>query len=303
MATIEEEIGNLLRRKGLCLGIVESATGGLISHRITNVPGSSDYYKGSVAAYSNEVKTKVIGVKEATIREQGAVSPLTAEEMAEGGRRLLAVDICLSDTGIAGPGGATPGKPTGLFYFGLASEKGTFSQKHIFSGNREENKQGAAEFALKMLRSYLWEHDSLGKGESNAGLEEKHVVTCFLQSGEEILILRRSERVGTYQEKWAGVAGYIERDADEQALIEIGEETGLSREDVRLIRKGKPLEVVDNKIGRKWVVHPYLFQVKDRGKIRIDWEHKELKWIAPAEIVRYETVPMLKEVLDEVLQR
>jgi len=105
MVGIEQEIGDLLRQRGMMLGVIESATGGLISHRITNVPGSSDYYKGSVTAYSNEAKVRVVGVKQGTIDKFGAVSARAAEEMAEGGRKLLAVDICLADTGIAGPGG------------------------------------------------------------------------------------------------------------------------------------------------------------------------------------------------------
>lgn len=298
MAKIEEEIGDLLRQNNLTLGVVESATGGLISQRITSVPGSSDYYKGSVTAYSNEIKIRVVGVKRTTISGQGAVSFLTAEEMAGEGRKFLGVDVCLSDTGIAGPGGATSGKPIGLFYLGLASEKGTSCQKHIFSGNREENKQNAAEAALKMLRSYLLERYGLGKSEGV--LEEKQVVTCFLKSGKEILILRRSKQVGTYPGRWAGVSGYVEKSPDEQAITEITEETGLSEEDIQLIRKGESLEIVDQKIGRKWVVHPYLFQVQNRSKIKIDWEHTELKWITPAEIARYDTVPMLKEVLERV---
>ena len=102
MGSLEQEVGNLLRQKRLTLGIVESATGGLISHLITNVPGSSDYYKGSVTAYSNEAKIKVVGVNEDTINQYGAVSHQVAEEMAQSGRRLLATDICLADTGIAG---------------------------------------------------------------------------------------------------------------------------------------------------------------------------------------------------------
>ena len=118
--SLEEEVGALLRQKGLTLGVVESASGGLISHLITNVPGSSDYYKGSVTSYSNEVKIKIVGVKEATINRYGVVSAEVAEEMAQGGRKILGVDICLSDTGIAGPTGATPGKPVGLFFIGLA---------------------------------------------------------------------------------------------------------------------------------------------------------------------------------------
>jgi nicotinamide-nucleotide amidase len=153
--SLEQEVGNLLRQKGLTLGLVESASGGLISHRITNVSGSSDYYKGSVTAYSNEVKSKVVGVSEDTINQYGAVSSQVAEEMAQGGRKLLAADICLADTGIAGPSGASPGKPVGLFYIGLSHGERTYSRKHIFQGDREQNKQSAAETALGRLKEYL----------------------------------------------------------------------------------------------------------------------------------------------------
>jgi len=155
MASLEKEVGNLLRQKGLTLGVVESATGGLISHLITNVPGSSDYYKGSVTSYSNETKIKVVGVKANTIKQYGAVSHQVAEEMAQGGRKALDVDICIADTGIAGPGGATPGKPAGLFYIGLSHQTGTYSQKHLFHGDREQNKRDAAEAALTWLKEYL----------------------------------------------------------------------------------------------------------------------------------------------------
>ncbi len=155
MTNLAQEVGNLLRQKRLILGIVESATGGLISHLITNAPGSSDYYKGSVTAYSNEVKIKVVGVKEDTINKYGAVSYQVAEEMARGGRKILAADICLADTGIAGPSGATPGKPMGLFYIGLSHQAGTRSQKQNFQGNREQNKRLAAEAALGWLKEYL----------------------------------------------------------------------------------------------------------------------------------------------------
>ncbi len=155
MAILEQEIGDILRQRGMTLGAVESATGGLISHRITNVPGSSDYYKGSVTAYSNEAKSGVVGVKRETIERYGAVSARVAEEMAEGGRKLLAVDICIADTGIAGPGGATEGKAVGLFYLGLAHRGRTYSRQHNFAGSREQNKQDAAEAALNWLKEYL----------------------------------------------------------------------------------------------------------------------------------------------------
>jgi len=155
MTRLEQEVGNLLRQKELTLGVVESATGGLISHLITNVPGSSDCYKGSVTAYSNEVKIKIVGVKEDTINKYGAVSARVAEEMALGGRKILAADICLADTGIAGPTGATPGKAVGLFYIGLSHQGGTYSQRHNFQGSREQNKRSAAEAALGWLKEYL----------------------------------------------------------------------------------------------------------------------------------------------------
>lgn len=155
MTSLEQDVGSLLRQKGLTLGVAESATGGLISHLVTNVSGSSDYYKGSITAYSNEVKIKILGVREDTIDRYGAVSHQVVEEMAEGGRKILASDICLADTGIAGPGGATAEKTVGLFYIGLSHQAGTYSQKHDFRGDREQNKRSAAEAALNWLREYL----------------------------------------------------------------------------------------------------------------------------------------------------
>ena len=155
MAKLEEEVGRLLKQKKLTVGVVESATGGLISHRITNIPGCSEYFMGSIAAYSNEVKIRVLGVKEDDIRQFGAVSHQVAEQMADGGRKVLAVDICVADTGIAGPGGATSVKPVGLFFIELSHRGGTFSRKHIFQGDREQNKHSAAEAALGWLKEYL----------------------------------------------------------------------------------------------------------------------------------------------------
>ena len=155
MSDLAEETGKLLREKGLTLGAVESATGGLISHLITNVSGSSDYYKGSVTSYSNEIKINVVGIKADTIEKYGAVSYQVAEEMAAGGRKLLNVDICVADTGIAGPTGATTGKPVGLFYLGLSNASGIFKRRHIFTGTREQNKLAAALAALSWVKEYL----------------------------------------------------------------------------------------------------------------------------------------------------
>lgn len=151
----EQDIVSLLCQRGLTLGVVESATGGLLSHLITNVPGSSNCYLGSITSYSNQAKISLVGVSEGSINQHGAVSPQVVEEMAQRGRRALGVDICVADTGIAGPGGSTPEKPVGLFYIGLSHKGGTFSRKHIFTGSREENKHRAAETALTWVKEYL----------------------------------------------------------------------------------------------------------------------------------------------------
>jgi PncC family amidohydrolase len=155
MTAIEKDIGDLLRHYGLTIGTVESGTGGLISHMITNVPGSSDYYKGTIVSYANETKMKIVGVKAVTLKRYGAVSEQIAEEMAKGGKKVLDVDICLADTGIAGPGGATPGKGVGLFYLGMANKEGVFSRKLELTGSRLEIKQKVAEAALDWIKEYL----------------------------------------------------------------------------------------------------------------------------------------------------
>jgi PncC family amidohydrolase len=303
MTTLQDEISRLLRKyqaktgKLLTIGTVESATGGRISDKITNIPGSSDYFKGSIVSYSNEAKTDIVGVKKLLLRKHGAVSSRTAIEMAKGGRKLLKVDICLSDTGIAGPTGATPGKPIGLFYLGLSAKNSTLAKEHHFHGNREENKQSAAETALTMLKEYL--EKKLEDG-ADKTIDEKHVVTCFLEHGGKILILRRSSKVGTYRRSWAGVSGYLETNDIDQAYTEISEETDLYKKDLKLMKKGEPLEVIDKDLNRKWIVHPFLFHVKAPDKVKIDWEHTEAKWIKPSELKKYETVPGLARALARV---
>jgi 8-oxo-dGTP diphosphatase len=135
-------------------------------------------------------------------------------------------------------------------------------------------------------------------------MRQAKVVTCFLlrRSGDdEILLLRRSQQVSTYRGRWAGVSGYVEEaDPLSQAYTEIEEETGLTREDVQLLRTGEPLEVVDAEADRRWIVHPFLFEVREPARVRTDWEHVETRWIRPREIFHYETVPQLAETLMRV---
>ena len=127
------------------------------------------------------------------------------------------------------------------------------------------------------------------------------VVTCFLQRFDDgeprLLLVRRSQRVGSYQGHWAGVSGFIEKDTtpDEQAYTEIREETGLQREQVRMLRRGVVIEHEDAAIGRHWYIHPFLFEVPAPDAIRLDWEATEMRWIRPSDLENYETVPQLAE--------
>lgn len=165
--TRETTVGRLLRERGLSLCVAESCTGGLFAHRITNVPGSSAYFKGGVIAYANEVKEQLLGVREETLRRFGAVSQETAQEMAACARRLLGADIALAITGVAGPGGATPQKPVGLTHIALDAENATVCRKHIWESDRLGNKEHSAEAALQMLEAYLKGKGSKMQGRRN----------------------------------------------------------------------------------------------------------------------------------------
>lgn len=153
--TLELVLGKILQEKGMRLAVAESCTGGLVCHRITNIPGSSGYFPLGVVVYANEAKEAVIGVPAETLKQWGAVSRQTAEAMARGVRRLAGADIGVSITGIAGPGGATPIKPVGTVYFGLATSDGVFWRHRIFPGDRETVKQWSAQEALTFVWDYL----------------------------------------------------------------------------------------------------------------------------------------------------
>jgi nicotinamide-nucleotide amidase len=300
MDNLVQEIGELLKKHNLTVGTVESATGGLISHLITCVSGSSDYYKGSIVSYSNEVKMTMVGVKKDSLEKYGAVSAQVCTEMAEGGKKVLGVDICLADTGIAGPTGATPGKPIGLFYIGISHKNGSFNRKYLLKGDREKNKEQAAIAALNWLKDYLTGLDK--NNITSSELVIKPIVTCFIESENKILIMRRSGRVGKYQGLWAGISGFIEKNTpEEQAYIEIKEETGLDIKDLKLIKSGKTLEILDDKLKIKWLVHPFLFYIRYLDKLKLDSEHVESRWITPEDVESFNTVPKLKETLETVL--
>ncbi len=137
------------------MAVAESCSGGLIAHRITNVPGASAVFLGGVVAYSNAAKMTVLGVGEETLLRDGAVSEATAQAMAEGARGLFQSDYALAATGIAGPGGGTAEKSVGLVYIAVSRADETRVQRCCFSGDRENIKRRTAETALNMLLEWL----------------------------------------------------------------------------------------------------------------------------------------------------
>jgi PncC family amidohydrolase len=158
---LEVQIGELLTHRGLKLALAESCTGGLISHRITNVAGSSGYFLGSLVSYSYEAKEAWLGVKQSTLMKYGAVSRETVIEMARGARASLKKHfpmenvIGLSVSGIAGPGGGMPDKPVGTVWIGLSAASKEDAWQFLWKGNREENKEQSANKALQILLEYL----------------------------------------------------------------------------------------------------------------------------------------------------
>ena len=146
-----EHAGDLLRKRGQTLATAESCTGGLIGHLLTEIPGSSDYYRGGLISYSNDLKRSELGLDAVTLEKHGAVSAQTALAMAEGARTRYAADVAVAVTGIAGPGGDTPGKPVGLTYVAVADRAGSDVRRHQWFGDRHRNKVASAAAALTLL--------------------------------------------------------------------------------------------------------------------------------------------------------
>jgi len=152
---LEKAIGNLLRQKGWTLSIAESCTGGLICDRITNVSGSSDYFMGGMVNYSNESKSKHLGVPSKDIKKFGAVSPQVAKKMAQGVRKAFNTTFGLSTTGVAGPTGGTKRSPVGRVFIGLVSGRKTWIWREDLIGSRREIKEKATQKALQFFYETL----------------------------------------------------------------------------------------------------------------------------------------------------
>ena len=152
---LEARIGELLRQHGLRLAVAEFCTGGLIGHRITNVAGSSTYFIGGVTSYAYEAKVRLLGVRWETLEKHGAVSRETVLEMARGVRKVLAADVGIAVSGIAGPAGGTPEKPVGTVWIGLSAPGNEQAWSYHLEGDRLQIKEQAAEQALRRLADYL----------------------------------------------------------------------------------------------------------------------------------------------------
>ncbi|MGH7318323.1 MAG: CinA family protein, partial [Candidatus Rokuibacteriota bacterium] len=154
---LEAVVGRLLRVRGLTVALAESCTGGLVGHRLTQVPGSSAYVERGLVVYSNAAKQSLLGVPEAVLAQHGAVSAECADALARGVRGHAGTDLGLSVTGIAGPEGGTPTKPVGLVFIGLADAQGAVVRRYRFDRDREGNKALAATMALDHVRRYCLE--------------------------------------------------------------------------------------------------------------------------------------------------
>jgi nicotinamide-nucleotide amidase len=153
--TIERIVAKLLFKSKKTISIAESCTGGLMAHKLTNIPGISQYFNMGIVSYSNSSKHDLLNVREETIRKYGAVSEQTAREMAEGVRQCSNSDIGVSITGIAGPDGGTIGKPVGLVYLGYSDSDTSYVEKHIFKDDRLDIKERSANYALHLVRKKI----------------------------------------------------------------------------------------------------------------------------------------------------
>ena len=152
---LEIQVGNILRERKLTLALAESCTGGLVSDRITNVPGSSEYFLGGIVAYAYGAKVSLLNVTWDSLKAYGAVSREVVLEMAHGARKALNADTAASISGIAGPGGGTLEKPVGTVWLAVAAPDGAWTREFHFSGSREQIKSFSADSALQFILDYL----------------------------------------------------------------------------------------------------------------------------------------------------
>ena len=172
LQSLAERLQSMCLAAGFTVAAAESCTGGLVASSITDVSGSSGYFRGGMVVYANQAKIALLGVSEAILEQHGAVSAQVARAMADGARERLGCDLAVSVTGVAGPGGGTPSKPVGLTYVAVADRQGVSVQRYVWPGDRSANKRASAAAALRLLierAAALNEGAASGAGGSASG--------------------------------------------------------------------------------------------------------------------------------------
>ena len=187
---LEKKIGELLRERGQTLSVAESCTGGLLSHRITNVSGSSDYFQGGIVSYSIEAKARHLRIPIYFIKRYGAVSSQVARKMAEGVRKAFQTTYGLSTTGVAGPTGGTKRTPVGTVFIGFSDGKETLAKKENFRGSRREIKEQAVKSSLQFL------HEQLVLRNAECGVRNAEEINRLVASRESRIFLIRKAPQG-----------------------------------------------------------------------------------------------------------
>ncbi len=276
-----KDLFELLRRKKKKIFVVENSTGGFISSFIVKQKGASQVFEGGIFPYSHRMK-KRFG---ADIKEFGAVSEKCVLSLAEKWMEESGADICVSESSILGPTGGTQEKPVGLSFTAVVSKKGRYTYVNLFRGSRNTIMHKVAAFSFFAVINHIigWE------------LEKREVSSTFLEYEGKILVMRRSGKVGSYRGMWGVASGHVEEGETpvETAIKEVKEETGVSTEKIKELISSSPFELSDAKLGIRWEINPFRAVLREKPKVKIDWEHTEFKWIPPKKIVELKTAPLL----------
>ncbi len=276
-----KEFIEVLRSRGLKVGLVESSLGGFLSHTIVSFKGASKIFVGSVIPYSYDMKNFFNFSS-----PNGAVSEDYANRSAEIFLNISKADLVVSESSILGPEGGSEQKPVGLSFVSIFSNKGRTSFVNLFRGCRRKIMEEIASFCFFAAKNHIIGWD----------FQKRSVSSTFLCYNGKILLMRRSKKVGTYRGMWGVVSGHIEEGETplETALKEIEEETSIKRDSLSNIVQGTQFEVVDPVIGVKWEINPFRAEI-NKAILKIDWEHTRYKFIKPSDIYKFRTAPMLYE--------
>ena len=259
---------------------VECSTAGFITWIFSVKPGASQNLAGCLSPYSNDLKSWL-----GADLSDGAVSEKCVRSLAESVAQKFDVDFVVVESSVLGP--THHERPKGLSWIAIfcKKEKKVFTWVDLFSGGRENVRQNVAKMCFNLLRLHI-------EGES---FETYNVSSTFAEYKGKVLLMKRSRKVRTYKGFWGVASGYVEKDETppQTALKELYEETGITKDKVEKLVQASPLEVVDSKIKIRWIVHPFRAILKEKPKVKLDWEHTDFKWLPPQKIKVLKTSPLL----------